>query len=354
MGLPDMEVIFKTVAQTLIKRTNGTVALILKDTVPATNPVIMKSTDDILESLSDTNKKEIERVFIGNKMPPDKVISYIIPTASTDYSTAQNYFETVLWDYIAVPSISADEVTAFANWIKDCRDNKKLRVKAVLPHVAADYEGVINFATDDIKVGSNTYTAAEYCGRIAGILAGTPLSMSATYSVLSEVDDVPHHIKSEFDAAINSGQLVLINDGEKVKVARAVNSLVTVTADKNAELQKIKIVVIMDKIHDDIKRTSEDNYIGKVPNGYDDKCILITAINAYLKELEDQGLLQKGTNSVSIDIGAQKEYLENNNINTSSMKDQDIKEANTGSFVFLTGNAKILDAMEDIALDLFM
>lgn len=362
MPLPNIEIIFKELAAKVAAKNNGIVALILKDTVPATNPIVMNSSDDIpTTGLTADNIAEITRAWIGytdesgNVNKPAKVIAYVIATDTTDYTTVENYLETIKWDYVVFPAIGDAETTAFATWIKGCRDTKDLKVKAVLPHTVGDHEGIINFDTDDIKVSSNTYTAAQYCSRLAGILAGTPLSQSATYAVLDEVDDVPHHTKTELNTLIDAGKLVLMNDGEKVKIARAINSLTTVTADKGTDWKKIKIVSIMDQIYQDVKKTYEDYYVGKVPNDYDDKCILITAVNSYLETLENKRWLDKeGTNSVGIDTDAQKTYLDSNNIDISSMKDQDIKEANTGSNVYLSGSVKILDAMEDLALTFAM
>lgn len=355
MGLPNIQIIFKTLGISAIKRgERGIVALVLKDTVPSTNPIVMNSVNDIPDTLSADNKEQIQLAFMGYVNPPKKVIAYVLPTEATDYTEAQNYLETIKFDYVVVPDIAAADTTNFATWVKSCRDTKDLKFKAVLPHTAADHEGIINFDTDDIKTASKTYDAAHYCSRIAGIHAGTPLYMSATFAPLPEVLDVPHHTKDEFDTMIDAGKLVLMNDGEKVKIARAVNSLVTTTADKGEDFKKIKIVDIMDQIHDDIKTTANDNYIGKYANNYDNKCILITAINAYLEELENENLLEKGQNSVSIDVEANKLYLESQGIDTSAMKDQEIKEANTGSNVFLTGKVSILDAMEDITLKLYM
>ena len=79
------------------------------------------------------------------------------------------------------------------------RDNKSIKVKAVLPNTPADNEGVINFATTDIVVGENTYTASEYTARIAGILAGTPLNISATFTTLPEVISIPVMTKDQYD-----------------------------------------------------------------------------------------------------------------------------------------------------------
>jgi len=215
-------------------------------------------------------------------------------------------------------------------------------------------KGLSTLAPDGIILSTGTVAAMDYCSRIAGILAGNPLTMSATFQVLPEVKDVPHLTKTQFDALIDGGQLVLMNDGEKVKIARAVNSLITLTTVKTADWQKCKIVDIMDLQHDDIKKTYGDNYVGKVSNDYNYKCLLITAINAYLTGLEVQMLLDKGKNSVGLDVAAQTLYLQGKGIDTSAMSELDIKKANTGSFVFLTGTNRPLDAMEDLSLNLFL
>lgn len=353
MGLPQIDILFKSLATSAIARGNrGVVALIIKDVVPTINPIVLTDSATVVATLTTENQEQIAFAWMGGVNVPIKVIVYVEAVAAVDYSLSQKYLETIKWDYLAVPCILATEVTAMATWIKSMRDTMDLKVKAVLPNVLADHEGIINFATDGIIVGADTYTAIDYCSRIAGILAGNPLTMSATYQVLPEITDVPHFTNAAFDALINAGKLVLINDGEKVKIARAVNSLVTITPGKSTDYQKIKIIDIMDLEFNDIKSTYSDNYVGKVPNKYDNKCILITAINSYFLSLEAQNLLDKGFNSVGIDIAAQTLYLEGIGTDTSTMTVQDIKNANTGSIVMLAGTTRPLDAMEDLELNL--
>jgi len=357
LGLPSIDIVFQNTASTAIQRgERGTVVLLLKDTVPATNPIVMTSTAEIPTSLTADNIAQINLAWLGYQNPPKKVIAYIIASATTDYTVAETALETMKWDYIAFPAIETAETAAFVTWIKACRDSKNLKVKAILPNTVADYEGVINFATDDIIVGTTTYTATEYCSRIAGILAGTPLTMSATFAPLTEVDDVPHHTKAELDALIAAGKFVLFNDGEKVKVARAVNSLTTTTTAKGEDFQKIKIVDILDQIYSDITTTANDNYIGKYSNNYDNKCILVAAINTYLTSMAKSGILDiDETNSVSIDTDANQAYLESKETgSTADMTTQELKEANTGSYVYLTGNITPTDAMEDITLNFYL
>lgn len=255
--------------------------------------------------------------------------------------------ETFKFNYFAAPpTVSTSEVTTIMSYIKTLRENKKLKVKAVLPNAKGDHEGIINFTTSDIKVGENTYTAAEYCSRMAGLLAGTPLSVSCTYYVPSEVDDVPKFSRSELGTRIDAGELLLFHDGEKVKCGREVNSLQTIGGDKGEIYQSIKAVDIMDMIYDDIHATIEDNYIGKYPNNYDNKCLIIVAIQTYLEKLREEQLLDEDI-TVGINLTKQTAWLKENGTDVSEMTEQEIKKANTKSWIFIQGAYKILYAIED-------
>ena len=358
MGLPKIEIIFKSLAGTAIKRgERGVVALILDDTVPGVNPVVMTGVNDIPNEFTEFNKEQILMAFRGGVNPPRKVIAYMRPTDAENYNGAMNYLETILWDYIAIPSIGEGDVDLVATWVKGLRDNKDMGVKAVLPHCKADHEGIINFTTDDILVGDKEYTAAEYCTRIAGIAAGCPLTMSLTYQALPEVDDVPHPTTEELDEAIDAGELVLMHDGEKVKIARGVNSLVTVAGDKGEEWKKILIIDKMDLWKSDVKRTIADNYLGKYPNTYDNKMLLVAAIQAYNDEWELDRLLDDSLpeyNQVGIDIERQKVFLKGIGEPVDDMDEQTIKLANTKDKVFIATNLKFVDAMEDFFINVEM
>lgn len=71
----------------------------------------------------------------------------------------------------------------------------------------------------------------------------------------------------EVDTAIDAGKLTLYNDGERVVIARGVNSLTTVTEVETADLQKIKINAIQDQIEGDIYSTINKSYIGNYSKG---------------------------------------------------------------------------------------
>ena len=67
------------------------------------------------------------------------------------------------------------------------------------------------------------HTAAEYCARIAGILAGLSLSRSSTFYVLNDVSSA--EVPDDPNERIDAGELILTFDGSQYKIGRGVNSL---------------------------------------------------------------------------------------------------------------------------------
>lgn len=347
IGLPNIIIEFNQKASTAIKRgERGIVAVMVIEEVEATTVTKIEDVLQVPADLTEENKAYVERVFMGGKSP----VKYVWLIKTDTVANGLPKLETVRFDYLAAPpTITSEEATSVATYVKTMRDSKKLKVKTVLPNTAADHEGIINFTTSDIVVGEKTYTAAEYCSRIAGILAGTPLNVSSTYFVLSEVDDVPKFTRSELDDKINAGEFVLFHDGEKVKIAREVNSLQDENNLKGDIYKSIKVVDTMDLIFNDIHSTCEDVYIGKYPNNYSNKCLLIVAIQAYLEGLRDDEILDTDI-TVGIDVEAQRKWLRENGVDISEMSEQEIKEANTKNYVFIKGSYHILYAIEDIAV----
>lgn len=360
-GMPSITITFTELAASAVQRgERGIIAMILKEATPPTPAYFtVASVADIPNTLTAANKKQLELALTGYVNAPKKILVYVIPATvipsgetdpvnNTDYTDALNYFKTVKWNYLVVPTVGTDSQTsAIVNYIKAERAADIL-VKAVLPNTAADSEGIINYTTTGAVEGETTYSAEEYCARIAGIIAGTPLTMSATYAGLPELTDCSRLTKAEMDTAVAAGKFFIWWDGEKVKTARAVNSLTTLTSEKNSQFQKIKVVDAMDMISDDIRKTVQDNYIGKFSNSYDNKQLLVSAIGSYFEGLIMDQVLEAYT--VEIDVDANRIYLAGKGIDVSSMSDEKIKRANTGSNVYLKASLTILDAIEDVQL----
>ena len=350
MGLPKILIDFKTLAETIITRSErGIVAVILKDNSNTTQTYTFSKESEIVKShFTASNLAFLSLIFMGG---PSKVIVERVQT-SGDISDALERLKNKQWYYLTVPGLADGETDTVVEYIKEQRSKYHKTFKAVLPSVVADYEGIINFATDNIKVGAKTYTTAEFCCRIAGILAGLPLNRSATYYTLPEVENIT---ESETpDADVDNGKLILINDGTKIKIARGVNSLTTFTEDKSSDFAKIKILEAVDMIRDDIRTTFEDEFVGKVENSYDNKIVFIAAVNKYFKDLANRGVLyDKFDNKAEIDIDATREWLSKTR-DVSSWDDEKVKTANTGTNVFVRANIQIQDAIEDLNFNIYI
>lgn len=352
MGLPQINIVFEGLANTIKFRSErGIVAIVVNDDTASKNSYTYKRFEDINDStFSEKVLDYIRLAFIGE---PNKVLVEVInDTNSRTMDTVLKDLELKKFNYLTIPEADTEDATKVKTWIQAKRKLGK-PYKAVLANTAADYEGIINFTTTGIKLGEKSYTTAEFCCRIAGILAGLSLTRSATYFVLDEVTEIKQHDNPDGD--IDTGQLILINDGSKIKIGRGVNSLTTVTKPKTEDMKKIKIIEAMDMVKEDIHTTFEDHYVGQVPNNYDNKIIFLSAINGYFARLQrDEVMDNKYNCSVGIDVKAHEEYLSDRGIDIDTLSEQQIKETNTGSNVFATGNVKFVDAMEDLDLKLFM
>lgn len=379
LGMPSMSIFFQEAGIEAVERSQrGIAAMILEEeksvidklfsqheyegeTLEALSvPHVVYTLDDIPAELSGNNKDYITKCMLGYQKTPYRVKIYFQEKDESKDTEPDKFADTLAvlatdrWDYLAIPTIRTEQLEHVGTWMKTNRENKYKRSKVVLPGYNGDYEGIINFANTRIVTATKEYTPAEYTARIAGLIAGTPMTISATFAPLAEVIDCDKHTLDENEEKVNKGEFFIFWDGEKFKMSRAVNSLVTTIQGKGEGYQTIKIVDIMDMIYDDIKKTAQDSYIGKYTNDYDNKCLLIAAIRGYFRELERGRLLQKNYSTIDIDVEAVRIYQEKHGLYTkeelANMSEQEIKELDTKKKVFLTAKIKILDAMEDIEL----
>ena len=270
------------------------------------------------------------------------------------YNAELKKLKDLKWNYLTIPGLGSTDTTTISAWIKQYRDDERKTFKAVLAHCKGDHEGIINLTTENISttITGAKHTAAEYCARIAGVLAGLSLARSSTYYVLDDISEA--ETPDDPDDRINAGEMVIVFDGRKYKIGRGVNSLVSFTTEKTEDVRFIKIVEGMDLYMDDIRETYEESYVGKIINDYDGKQMFVAAIGAYHKGLLGNVLDKSYDNVVAIDIDAQRTYLESRGMDTSEMDDIAVAKANTGTKVFIASNVKFVNAMEDLKMNVNM
>ena len=363
MGAPNITIAFYEQAVASINRGDkGILAMILVDaSVTKLTVDTVLDTTDIPDTLSEANVAQLKYALIGYQNAPKKIITVTIPD-KVSYDAALTELANYDWDYLAAPTCETDGTAAdIATWIKSQRTNSHKIYKAVLPNQKADTEGVINVTMGYTDADGNELTAEAVCARVAGIICGTPWNMACTFAPVAEALGCPAKTQEEIDTAVDNGELIFEWDGEKVKVVRGVNSFTTTSEDKGEQYKKIKLVEIMDLVQHDLRKTAEDSYIGKYNNSYNNKNLLTTAINGYFSTLVNDGILESGT--CEIDVDAQKAYikskggkfvLDGETISLEDATELQIKQANTGSQVFLKCTISMIDALEDISIKIYI
>lgn len=349
MGLPKININFFTNLIDRVRRDPaGVVALILKDDTQMGVTYTYKQGANPA-GWSENNNDYINQALKGG---PREVIVESIGEGET-VEDALNRLKNKRFNYLAAPEVTEKEV--IAEWVEEKRKKETKIFKAVLSNFDANSESIINFTADEIKVKNVevAYGSAEYTPRIAGILAGLPFNRSATYYVLDEVESIKEI--DDPDVAVDDGELIFINDGEKIKIGRGVNSLVTIEEDekKNDEFKSIRVIEIMDTIKSEIHDNFNDNYIGKKPNIYDNQVLFISEVNNAFKELAGLELLDPNAeNVVWIDVDTQRIAWENAGKDTTDWDDQTIKENSFKRNVYLAGKIKVVDTMEDLEFNI--
>lgn len=395
IGLPKLKIAFEAAAEETASRAKkGYVGLIVRDT-EAQGLHRLSSESMIPARLGEENKAHIRTAFTGSgRGRPSLVYLAVIPPAhweepgkdgiagdgevremleevfSDAPGGAENpgggdapegeadtaalegglrLLEAVSLDYLAPPpDVTEQELEVLNAWVKAQRSAYRT-VKLVRPLTGegSGDMGIIDLDEPELEVMGRPASPAAFCARLAGVLAGIPMSMSATYAALPEVTAVTHRTEAEQEQAIDAGRLILIHDGQKAKIARGVNSLVNIPASGRSDWRKIKIVEGMDLITYYLHTTIEDSYMGQYANTYDNKQLLVAEILEYLQYLERSGVLNPGQSFCRIDYEGQLNYLKGQGVDVSAMTQQQVLEYQTGSWVFLRCGGRLTDAMED-------
>jgi hypothetical protein len=240
----------------------------------------------------------IQSIKLALKGGAREVLVYTMPSNPTeaDYDEMRNEFEARPFDvFVYDGEVSDTERTNTKTWVTTNRNEGKHFMFVTGGSETDDQDPTVGNArtaalNDDyivnLIVGGTVdgvnYSSGEYAAYIAGLIAGTPINQSITY-VQVPLDDVNKRLRnSEIRTALEAGSLVLVNDGEKVKVEQG---LTTSGA-------KIRAVRARQAIMSDIAKVARDNYIGRLDNNEDGQAALISAIKAYLEELERNNVLE--------------------------------------------------------------
>lgn len=362
LGMPKIEIIFKGLGVSAAQRgSKGAAVLIIKDDTDKTFTFkeyrsIEDLTSEELSKYTTENATYIKDVLEGS---PKKLIIARMDSegALTDLlKTLKGKVEMNCW--IAIADATQQETDDLVSFIKSSVKNDKKRYKGlVYKATSSDDMHIVNFTNQIVtfKDDRREQNGDKAIPWLLGYLSGLSLDMSAIAKVLQKFESVEE--PDDLDEAINNGEFILYNDEGEVRVARGVTSLVTTGQGITDDMKFILIVEVMDLIYTDIYTTWRKFYKGKYKNHLDNQMLLIGAINSYFKEIAKELLLDPNyPNKSIIDIEQQRlanipKYGEEI---VAEWDDDKAMEMTVGTNVFLDGNIKISNAMEDFKFQISM
>lgn len=286
-------------------------------------------------------EKQIKQIFNGGAVEVN-VLEY-----SKNMSAVVEQIRVIDWNWLF--TTDADEQTTVASY---CKENKKF---GLVYNLKSDSMFVVSCnnpsAIMDDDNGTVIHTV-ELLPILVGVIAGCPYDKSISYKIFTELKSV------ELPFDIIYGQCTLYNEEEGVRVASPVNTLLTLGENITEDMKSIAIVEGMQRLKEDIIYAFRTGYKGKYKNKYDNQCLFFSACNYYLEQLEDLGVLDpEYDNHVDVNIKKQRQMWiavgkDADEIN--KMSELEIKKLTFKNMVYPLVNAKFLDAIEGMIMEVEM
>lgn len=354
LGMPSIEITFKQLAATAIRRSSrGVLALVIRDEAESVKTYITSL--EIEEGFyTSENTEFITQAFLG---APAKVIVVAL-TADTASNILKKTLDALSFNWVTFASAAEADQEMIVAYVKNRNSTKAgKKVKGFVYNVTVTNDmHIVNFTTPKatLKKGNTEVDGWRLLPRLAGVLAGLPMTRSATYYTMDDIISVTE--PEDLDAAVDNGNFFLFNDEGEIRIARAVNSMKDLGVNQTEDMKSIAIVEAMNLIEEDIYTTFKKDYLGKYKNDYDNQCLFIAAVNGYFKDLTKEQILDKKYKNIAgVDVEAQRDaWLANGTEEAKEWDEEKVKNMSFKRKVFLTGDIKVLDAMEDMKFPITM
>lgn len=360
IDLPDISIIFTQKAVTAVQRSErGVLCVIVKDPQQATGIkkfIYKRGADVVKTDYGTANYTAIMRAF---DVAVNKV--YVLRcAAATQFTDVVKELDKLKFNYVCT-NVKTDQQALANQVVQYNHDNQGHKCVAVVANpTQADSKYTIQLKGKGGKLkDGNDVTAEDYVIRIASTLCNLPMNRSLTYYVFEDLaswDDTYITTEAPIGKWISEGWLTLINDDDEVKCGRAINSLTTFTSTDTEDMSYIIIVEAMNLILEDIYTTFKDYYVGKYKNTLSNQRLFITSVNSYFRQLMREEVLDDSYDNKSyVDIESQR--LAWTSIGKAEAEDWSKAKVEQMTFrtkVFLAGDVKISNAMEDLKFTIAM
>ena len=219
---------------------------------------------------------------------------------------------------IALVSDDSNLKSVYATFVQRLREESGKKVQGVLANYPdADYEGIIKVKNGVILSDGTTINATKAVAWVAGVTAGAGMNQSLTYTAYDGAVDVDTRYSStQIEQAILNGEFVFIPGDGAAIVEQDINSLHAFTTEKDKYFAKNRVIRVLDGIANDLKRTFDQYYIGKIDNSDDGRNLFKNEVVNYFNTLQNMGAVQgfDPQNDIQVLPGVDKDsiYIELN------------------------------------------
>ncbi|WP_339189807.1 phage tail sheath family protein [Paenibacillus sp. FSL P2-0121] len=201
-----------------------------------------------------------------------------------------------LYDFQTVALTSTDNAlkAVYAAFVRRLRESEGKKVQAALENYpVADFEGVISVKNGVVLSDGTILTAAQATAWVAGASAAAEMNESLTYAAYDDaVDAAPRYTNSQIEAALSAGEFIFTPSANRAVVEQDINTFLSYSPKKGKQLQKNRVLRVLDGIANDLKRIFESFYIGKVSNNVDGRALFRKEAVIYLDNLQSISAIQ--------------------------------------------------------------
>lgn len=347
---PNIDISFIRSAYSFVERSaRGNVVLIIKDDTDET--FAQKVYKTIAELTVDKALYTAENLqYIKDTMEGGPFKTTVIRVALLDtFESALLLVETLNTGWVGFAGGLPADYESLATWVEQMKAAKKTFMAAVFaPTTPPNSTNVVELENTLVTFSDARGEASGdiFIPSLLGFLAGANVDKGTTYLTMGNLASVT--MPADIDAELQLGKMVLINDEDGVKIVLGINTLTEITEDETEDFQFIETIEINNLMLDDI-RTEFKKWIGKYKNIYDNQVIFLSAVNNYLKILEDANILDSNfDNLVEINVALQRAAWVTVNPLAVDWTDTKVKSMAFKRQLFLKANVKELQSITDL------
>lgn len=182
-----------------------------------------------------------------------------------DYQAALDAFEGASFHILGCTVADKATKALVTAWTKRMRDEVGAKFQTVLYQPeGADYEGVIGVQNKTADAGWPESSAVYW---VTGAQAGCAANATCTNKKYDGefVIETPY-TQDQLAQSIKGGMLALHKVGDEVRVLSDINTLVTLTEQKNADFCSNQTMRVLDQIANDVAALFNTRFLGAYPN----------------------------------------------------------------------------------------